>query len=322
MAEKNKTIFNEVSDKLKSLIKKTVTEFKFLVPFQLTIGKMMQIPVREGHFVTRMVYPASVGFPERDIIIDGEDMKDIGAIERFDDLGVPVFSTLRVDAEQEGYFQLDYRNPKDKIWIDYLICSNFCTANPDRIQGKEMCKIVDVMAESKAKMAKMSTMQAAFTLAMDMEDSDIVDFAAAMDWDEKLDPAILKPMVVELATTQPEFFKEFIDGNGVELRSLLKKAVTTGVVIYNSSTQELSWKNGEVFATLKSEQGKTYLSQFIGWVTAHPKGVETVDIIRNQMAKGKPAKQPAAKKPAVAKPDTPALPENTETVPPNGDLDL
>jgi len=321
MAEKNKTAFNEISSKLKELIKKTVAAHKFLVPIQLTIGKVMPIPVKEGQFQNKMVYPASWCFPERDIIIDEGEMKDIGAIERFDDLGVPVFGTLRFDSEEDGFKVLDYRNPKEKIFIDLIICSNFGNINPDREMGKEVCKIVDKLADSRVKFQKMGVLQAAINLAMEMEDSDVVDFAAAMDWNEREDIEILRPMVVELASAQPDFFKEFIESNGVELRSLLKKAITAGVVIYNSGTNELAWKNNEVFAVLKSEKGVTHLTQFISWVSAHVKGMETVELIRSLMGNGK------GKKTAPAKPVVPKVPASSADttppiIPPTGELEL
>ena len=287
----NKTEFNKISDKLKADISKAIATHKGVLEFKLTNGRIFQVPTLAGGFVNKTVYKATYSFPERDTIIDNGEMVEIAVIDSTDDKGNPVYGLLRIDAEQEGHFMLNATNPRERRWIEFLLASNYCSFNTNRIEGKEVCELVDHLANSRSNLARFTKKQSAMVVALNMTEKERADFAAAMNWNEREHADIIAEKVLHLADAQPDFFADFVEGNGIESRSILKRAITKGVVSFDPQANTLSWANGEVFAVLETEANKNFLDMFAKWVIAHPKGVEMFNLIKKQLDGSKGGKK-------------------------------
>lgn len=283
----NKQPLNNYSDEFKKDIATFLAQTKGTLEFQLTTGRSFQVPTLDKTFTTKMVYNATFCVPERDTIIDKytKAMVDIACVEGYDNNGNPNYGRLMILAEQEGNFTLNISIPSQRRWAEFLLASNFCNWNKYRIEGKEICKLVDHVAASRARVLQMSNKQAAIIAAINMSDADKVDFAAAMNWNEKDPLEIITDKIATLADTDPEQFSGLITGNGVAIRSDLKKAVSKGIVSFSPQSSSLTWANGETFAVLDIATGETFLDAFTKWVSAHPKGNAQYEVLRKQLNK-------------------------------------
>ena len=292
-----KQAFNNISDQLKKEISEKIKTFGPVLEFRLTVGRQFEVPTLSGTFEKKTVYPATFRIPERDAIVDpySNAVVQIAAIDsmRGDE---PVLLRMIIPEEQEGIFLLNTANPDELKWAEFLLASNHCGNNPHRSQGKPVFfELVDRVADSRQRMQKFTVKQTAMLTALSMDDDGKRDFAAAMNWNERENIDILSEKIATLAESDPVFFNSFVSGNGVEVRAVLKNAMTRGIVLFDSSSNQLSWPNGEVFAVLGAENGKTHLDMFAKWVISHPKGAEQLNNIKAQLAGVKNANKKAGK---------------------------
>lgn len=290
---RERAALNNLSADYKKEVDKLINA-KELHTFKLLIGKMFKKAMPDGTFQMVEMFPASYGLPSRDSIIDPKTRQSvsIGAISHYDDNDNPVFLQKNIFNESGGYFSFNNTDSDGRKWLEFIYASNFLKDNTNRSKSDEPIIVI----HDEAREARMRTMARdekadAMIKQRRMDDKQVVDFAAAMGWDETADPFILKDQIGAMVERTPGLFLALVEDFTLEHKAVLKRAITKGLASYNANDNTVYYQEAPIAKLGDPEPGKTYLDEWSKWVVTAPNGIK----IFEKMQKEADATQKVAK---------------------------
>jgi hypothetical protein len=290
---REKAALNNLSADYKKQIDKLIN-LKETHTFKLLIGKPFKKALPDGTFQMVVMFPASYGLPSRDSVIDpiSKESVSIAAISHYDDNDTPVFLQKNVFNESGGFFSFSNTDSEGRKWLEFLYASSYLKENTNRSKRNE--PIVGIHDETlEAKMRTMARDEKADALIRQrrMDDKEVVQFAAAMGWDETNDPIILKDQIGAMVENTPGLFLSLVEDFTIEHKSVLKRAITKGLASYNANDNTVYYQDAPIAKLGDPEVGKTYLDEWSKWVVTAPNGIK----IFEKMQKEADATQKVAK---------------------------
>lgn len=140
---------------------------------------------------------------------------------------------------------------------------------------------VDELKESKTKLRVRENRGTALMVATRMNETEVRNFAAAMNWNELEDLDILKDKMTHIADTDPDFFRKFVDDPRQEYKATIKRAMDQNIIAFIPTEHKFIWAtNGTTIAILERADGTNFLDQMADWVMAHKNGQDTYKKIK------------------------------------------
>ena len=126
---------------------------------------------------------------------------------------------------------------------------------------------VNKAADAVSKIANREVRRKAETLASNMTDSQVVDFAQAMGWESKIDIKILRDKVENEAEINSVTFNDLVEGENIKFRSLVFKAKDKSIIKFDQSSFGFYWVGNEQPITILSPDGEESAdNKFATWL--------------------------------------------------------
>jgi hypothetical protein len=193
------------------------------------------------------------------------------------------FRRVQVIEREQGIKTLDLSIPEHIEMFEYLELHPKLEGGLFRdTKAPAMFVRVDELKESKTKLRLKENRSAALMVATRMNEQEVRNFAAAMNWNELADLDILKDKMTEIADKDPDFFRKFVDDPRQEYKATIKRAMDQNIVSFVPTEHKFIWaSNGSTIAVLERADGMNFLDQMADWVMAHKNGQETYKKIRS-----------------------------------------
>jgi hypothetical protein len=264
-----------------------------IVTYQLLNG--IKNPDDKQRAKIPVLYPQSTTIPSKDRIKNHEtgEFVDIAIVDSFHAIpGTNQFDVrprkLAIPKYNHGVFICVEGSVVDEEIYEYCELTNYNASNPNRDKNvTPLFKRVDERVDSKDRNKKRSVKLEAMKYASDMSDGLVKDFAAAMNWNETIDIAILRDKVETFAETNPEEFQKVVENKGgqSQIKATIKKAISSGKVNYDPEQHRICLPTGQTLIKLDRLEGVNvdYLSQAADWVISAKNGQKTYESIKKLM---------------------------------------
>lgn len=262
---------NDLSPKTRKLLNERISKLGRYVTYRFDIKRKNPDPEKyNGAYIVPSQY--SLDPKKIEIFDDGHEnggrMITCGLVDRTDDKGVPdKFFYIKLYSYDRCEVNLDLTIPEERQKAMYLEIhpKNTNSMFPNS-QIPSVFSRVDEAKESTANRTERSAKVAALNAAMNMSDAEILEFAAAMLW-EDTDLGILRDKVEKEAESDPDKFKKLIDTKKVKYLAAIKKGIDKKKVIHNAAERSFSWNgNGGVMFICSEGSAKTHNEQFADWL--------------------------------------------------------
>lgn len=132
---------------------------------------------------------------------------------------------------------------------------------------------VDDLKEAKTKLKQRELRSTALQFATRMQEKEVREFAAAMNWNELEDLDMLRDKLTELADKDPVFFQKFIDDPLLESKAVIRRALDANIIAWIPVENKFVWvSNGSTIAMLERGEGEEYMDKMAHWFRAHKNG--------------------------------------------------
>jgi hypothetical protein len=133
----------------------------------------------------------------------------------------------------------------------------------------------------------------ALNVAQAMSDSELIDFADAMQWDSSENPEVLRNKTEELADTNPIYFNDLVSSKAVEYQSLIKQAINKGIVDFNHGEYKFVWSGNQQTIVVLSPTGTmNEIQKMSEWMqTSGSKGDDFYNKLKSLVKGGKEEKE-------------------------------
>lgn len=249
--------YNDLSPELRKTLEKKIESYGKKVKYKFAISSANPDPEK---YNGKIVWPAKYTLdPIVFDIVDVEEKrpnksraKKIGMIDKTDEKGIPTaFKRVRVHGKDEGHLELDLTKP------DQIAMAMYIEVHPKfengTFQDKERIAIVSRIDEQKvSKEARelRSAKRKASDVAATMSDKQVIDFAAAMTWDERESIEILRNKVEVMAEEDPSFFNDLVSDKKIEYQSTVKRAMTDKVIGFDPVGGKFLWASNQQTITV------------------------------------------------------------------------
>ncbi len=181
---------------------------------------------------------------------------------------VSKFGKIKILEHQKGIVDYDLTKKENLEKVFYIEC------HPKLSEGifcdKEKVSIifrVNKAADAVSKIANREVRRKAETLASNMTDSQVVDFAQAMGWESKIDIKILRDKVENEAEINSVTFNDLVEGENIKFRSLVFKAKDKSIIKFDQSSFGFYWVGNEQPITILSPDGEESAdNKFATWL--------------------------------------------------------
>lgn len=144
---------------------------------------------------------------------------------------------------------------------------------------------VDDLKEAKTKLKRREDRSIALQFATRMQEKEVREFAAAMNWNELDDLDILRDKITELADKDPAFFQKFIDDPLLESKATIRRALDANIIAWIPVENKFVWvSNGTTIAMLERGEGEEYMDKMAHWFRAHKNGDEVYKKIKSLLS--------------------------------------
>lgn len=134
---------------------------------------------------------------------------------------------------------------------------------------------VDDLKEAKTKLKQKELRSTALMVATRMQEKEVRDFSAAMNWNELEDLDMLRDKLTEIADKDPLFFQKFIDDPLLESKAVVRRALDANIIAWIPVENKFVWvSNGSTIAMLERGEGEEYMDKMAHWFRAHKNGDE------------------------------------------------
>jgi hypothetical protein len=277
MSLENFAHFNDLSPKLRLELEQKVESFGRRVRYKFDIAKPNPDPEKyNGAFVYPNMYTLDpTKFTLQDIYedrVDKSKTKNIGLVDDvfLNDTGVPErFKKVKIGGSDKAVLTLNLEDNRDDFYM-----AMYLEMHPKNKDGKFASKTlhhvfsrIDENAAAKEARTERSERLKALNVAQGMSDSELIDFADAMQWDSALDIEVLRNMTEELADTNPMYFNDFVQGKTIEYQSMIKQAINKGLISFDNSEYKFVWAgNQQTIAVLSPTGQKSNIEKMSEWM--------------------------------------------------------
>lgn len=239
-----------------------------------------------GEYIYPQIYTLT---PVTYTIIDPGDKtpKLIGMAQSIDRSRYPleevVIKRIEVPERFQGILTLDMTYPEH--WEMFEIMEMHPKLEGGMFRDKNipaMFARVDDLKEAKTKLQRRELRSTALMVATRMQEKEVRDFAAAMNWNELEDLDILRDKLTKLADEDPEFFRKFVDDPAIEYKAILRRGLDANVIAWIPLENKFVWvSNGATVAMLERVEGDKYFDKMAEWFMVHKNGQETFKKIKS-----------------------------------------
>jgi hypothetical protein len=277
MSLENFAHFNDLSPELRLELEQKVESFGKRVRYKFDITKPNPDPEKyNGAFVYPNMYTLD---PTKFTIQDPYETranksktKNIGLVDDnfLNDNGLPErFKKIRVNGSQKSVLTLNLEDNRDDFYMAMLL-----ELHPKNKDSKfasrtmhHMISRIDENAAAKEARTERSERLKALNVAQGMSDSELIDFADAMQWDSSDDAEILRNRTEELADSNPIYFNDFVQGKTIEYQSMIKQAINKGLISFDNAEYKFVWSgNQQTIAVLPPTGQNTNIEKMSEWM--------------------------------------------------------
>ena len=301
MSLENFAHYNDLSPKLRLELEKKVESYGRVVRYKFDIAKPNPDPSR---YNGDTVYPNMFTLdPTRFTIQDPYETRDektktktIALIEEssINADGLPEkFIKIRVPGASKSILSLNIEESREDFYL-----AMFLELHPKLKDGKfagrnvyHIFSRIDENAAARGARSERSERLKALNVAQAMSDSDLIDFADAMQWDSAENFDILRNKIEELADTNPVYFNDLVSSKAVEYQSLIKQAMNKDLISFNYGEYKFTWSGNQQLITVLSPTGqKSNIEKMSEWMqTSGNKGDDFYKKLKSLVKGGKKA---------------------------------
>lgn len=302
MSLENFAHFNDLSPKLRQELEEKVESFGRKVRYRFDISKLNPDPEKyNGQFVYPNLYTLDpTKFTIQDPYENREGKsktKNVGLVDDgfINDKGIPErFKKVRVYGSDKAVLTLNLEDSREDFYT-----AMFLELHPknkgSQFASKTLFHIfsrIDENAAAKSARTERSERLKALNVAQGMSNSELIDFADAMQWDSSEDIEVIRNKTEELADNNPVYFNDFVQGKSVEYQSLVKQAMNKGLISFNHGEYSFVWSgNQQVITHLPPTGSKTEIEKMSEWMqTSGNKGDDFYKKIKSLVKGGKKEK--------------------------------
>jgi len=250
-----KPVYNNLSPKLREELDKKAKDAGRFVKYKFAIAR--KNPDTERKTGGEYLYPLRWTLtPVTYTITDPYDniRKRIGLINQLKEFGAPDdgFRRVVLDEQFRGILTLDMESQEDQDVFMYLEMhpklegGRFRDTNDMAVFNR-----IDELKEAKTALTSKQNRANAMFVATQMTANEVRDFACAMGWNESDEIEIIRNNILEIADSDPEWFKTFINNKAIEYRAVVKRAMDNNIIAWQPVENKFIWSsNGQTIATL------------------------------------------------------------------------
>jgi hypothetical protein len=196
------------------------------------------------------------------------------------------FRRVEITERMQGMFFLDLQYPEQIETFEYLEMHPKYEGGMFRDKNIPPLFVrVDELKEAKKSLRQRELRSQALMVSTKMGEQEVRDFAAAMNWNELEDLDVLRDKLTNLADTDPEFFRKFVDDPKAEFKALIRRATDANIIAWIPVESKYIWvSNGGAIAMLEKSEGDTHFEQMADWLMAHKNGQDTYKKIKSLLS--------------------------------------
>lgn len=229
-------------------------------------------PDRPGQFR----YNALTKIRSIDTVVINDETVDIGLVKSVTREGdVNEVDYIKImGQENAGYFRLVGGSINDDKMYAFLELCNENESNPNRDESRiAKFRRIDDLKDAKDTRKKRSDKLAAMTFASNMNLTSVKQFASSRNWDENLEPEVLRSMVEKLAEENPKEFIRLAMDKDIEIKATIKRAIDNKVIEFNLPQSKWVWvKGGETIAQVARVEGIEPFDGLCDFIKTHKNG--------------------------------------------------
>jgi len=184
-----------------------------------------------------------------------------------------------------GKFALTGGNLKDEELYEILWLSPEREGSPCSDSSVEcLFKIMDVKADSKASVTKVSILRKALELAENIPVKKAREVMAALNQPNYQDEEVLLAKIGELARTTPDTFIQTYESAETPVRATIKEALDSNTISHDMATGEVKF-GGVVLVTIKTTSSEAFINDFAKWINSTENGKDILNNIKGSNVK-------------------------------------
>jgi len=302
MSLENFAHFNDLSPKLREELEQKVESFGKSVRYKFDIARPNPDPEK---YNGGMVYPNMYTLdPTKFTIQDSYENRDgksktknIGLVDDgfINDNGLPErFKKVKVSGSEKAILKLNIADNRDDFYMAMML-----EMHPKLKGGKfadknlhPIISRIDENAAAREARTERSERLKALNVAQAMSDTELIDFADAMQWDSSENSEILRNKVEELADSNPIYFNDLVQGKSIEYQSLIKQAINKDLISFEHGEYKFMWSGNQQTITNLSPTGKkNEIEKLSEWMqTSGNKGDDLYKKLKSLVKGGKEKK--------------------------------
>jgi hypothetical protein len=204
------------------------------------------------------------------------------------------FIKIRVPGASKSILSLNIEESREDFYL-----AMFLELHPKLKDGKfagrnvyHIFSRIDENAAARGARSERSERLKALNVAQAMSDSDLIDFADAMQWDSAENFDVLRNKIEELADTNPVYFNDLVSSKAVEYQSLIKQAMNKDLISFNYGEYKFTWSGNQQLITVLSPTGsESEIQKLSEWMqTSGNKGDDLYKKLKSLVKGGKKEK--------------------------------
>lgn len=277
MSLENFAHYNDLSPKLRLELEKKVESFGRVVRYKFDIAKPNPDPSRyNGDTIYPNIYTLDpTRFTLQDPYEDRDDKTKTKTIALIDENAISAdglpekFVKVRVNGASKSVLTLNIEDNREDFYM-----AMFLELHPKNKSGKfarkdvfQVFSRIDENAAAREARTERSERLKALNAAQSMSDTELIDFADAMQWDSSDNIEVLRNKTEELADTNPIYFNDLVNGKAVEYQSLIKQAMNKDLISFNYGEYKFVWSgNQQTITTLSPTGTQTEIQKLSEWM--------------------------------------------------------
>lgn len=292
---KSSKTFNNISDKLKATI--PVLKPGETILFQMLNGVPNPEPDEKERSKSPVLYgkrQLQTSFRIFDPFIKNESGEEVGGyvdcgcVDQWNKDEPVTFRHfvpgLGEFSQFQGKFALSANNIRDVELYEILWISNEREGNPYRDKSVEPSfKIVDLKADSKASITRVSILKQALKIADELKTNPkkAKEVMASLNKSYQ-DPVVMEAELGNLASSFPEVLIKAYEGKDTQLKATVQFAMDAGILKHNTVTGAVS-VGGVQIHTLKVNTADSFIVEMAKWLDTAENGKDVLNNIKSQM---------------------------------------
>ena len=224
----------------------------------------------------KVIMPSIHMIPQIDRVYDKEsdDYVDIASIASLGVGGKPQFNTIQFTKKEKGLLAVRGSKTGDREIYQYLMLSNYNASNPDRDTSiVPLFKLVEPKKEASDSRKQRTMRRDAMNVAAELSASEVREFIAALNKDEKRDISILRDELEIMAEKDPQQFITLSKDKNKSIQANCKKAIDKKVIRFDKASSTFLWvSTGETIVQVPRSSKTSYLQGFTNFVLSNKNG--------------------------------------------------